>query len=96
MKGLPNLGLISTATRASISGTSTCEDIAMSLSGFSRQMISDVLVIGLYWAVAWGISWLTGSDIVFYLIGALATIVGLGAIIDEIRSQLDEILTPYP
>ena len=68
----------------------------MSLSGFSRQMISDVLVIGLYWAVAWGISWLTGSDIVFYLIGALATIVGLGAIIDEIRSQLDEILTPYP
>ena len=68
----------------------------MSLSDFLTQMVSYVLMIGLYWAVAWGIGWLTGSDIVFYLIGALATIVGLGAIIDEIRSQLDEILTPYP
>ena len=68
----------------------------MSLYGFSTQMISDVLVIGLYWAVAWGISWLTGSDIVFYLIGALATIVGLQVIIGEIRSQLDEAVPPYP
>ena len=68
----------------------------MSLYGFSTQMISDVLVIGLYWAVAWGISWLTGSDIVFYLIGALATIVGLQVIIGETRSQLDGIFSRYP
>ena len=68
----------------------------MSLYGFSTQMISDVLVIGLYWAVAWGISWLTGSDIVFYLIGALATIVGSQVIIGDIRSLLDEALPRYP
>jgi hypothetical protein len=70
--------------------------LAMSLSDFSTQMISDVLMVGVYWAVAWGIGWLTGSSGVFYLIGALATIVGLGAIIEEIRSQLDEALPPYP
>jgi hypothetical protein len=68
----------------------------MSLSDFLTQMISDVLMIGLYWAVAWGIGWLTGSSGVFYLIGALATIVGLQVIIGEIRSQLDEALAPYP
>ena len=53
-------------------------------------------MIGVYWAVAWGIGWLTGSSGAFYLIGAVATIVGLAAIIEEIRSQPDEILTPYP
>ena len=68
----------------------------MSLSDFLTQMISDVLMIGLYWAVAWGIGWLTGSSGVFYLIGALATIVGLGVIIEEIQCQLDEALPPYP
>jgi hypothetical protein len=90
------LPLISTATRASINGASTCEEIAMSLSDFSTQMISDVLMISLYWAVAWGIGWLTGSSGVFYLVGAIATIVGLRVIIGEIRSQLDEALPPYP
>jgi uncharacterized protein YjfI (DUF2170 family) len=68
----------------------------MSLYGFSTQMISDVLVIGLYWAVAWGIGWLTGSSGVFYLIGALATIVGLQVIIGDIRSLVDEALPRYP
>jgi len=68
----------------------------MSLSDFLTQMISYVLMIGLYWAVAWGIGWLTGSSGVFYLIGALATIVGLGVIIEEIQCQLDEALPPYP
>ena len=68
----------------------------MSLSDFSTQMISDVLMISLYWAVAWGIGWLTGSSGVFYLVGAIATIVGLRVIIGEIRSQLDEALPPYP
>ena len=68
----------------------------MSLSDFLTQMISDVLMIGLYWAVAWGIGWFTGSSGVFYLSGALATIVGLQVIIWEIRSQLDEAVPPYP
>jgi hypothetical protein len=41
--------------------------------------------------------WLAhGSSGVFYLIGALATIVGLQVIIGEIRSQLDDALAPYP
>ena len=68
----------------------------MSLSDFLTQMISYVLMIGLYWAVAWGIGWLTGSSGVFYLIGALATIVGLQVIIGETRSQLDGIFSRYP
>ena len=68
----------------------------MSLSDFLTQMISYVLMIGLYWAVAWGIGWFTGSSGVFYLSGALATIVGLGVIIEEIQCQLDEALPPYP
>ena len=68
----------------------------MSLSDFLTQMISYVLMIGLYWAVAWGIGWLTGSSGVFYLIGALATIVGSQVIIGDIRSLVDEALPRYP
>ena len=68
----------------------------MSLSDFLTQMVSYVLMIGLYWAVAWGIGWFTGSSGVFYLIGALATIVGLQVIIGDIRSLVDEALPRYP
>jgi hypothetical protein len=56
-------------------------------NSLSTQLISRVLVIALFWGIAWGIGWLTGSNLAFYLIGALGTVIGVQGIVREIRFQ---------
>jgi hypothetical protein len=56
-------------------------------NSLSTQLISRVCVIAMFWGAAWGVGWLTGSNIAFYLIGALGTIIGIQGIIREIRFQ---------
>jgi hypothetical protein len=51
------------------------------------QLISRVLVIAIFWGIAWGVGWLTGSNIAFYLIGALGTVIGVQGIVREVRFQ---------
>ena len=56
-------------------------------NSLSTQLISRVLVIATFWGIAWGVGWLTGSRIAFYLVGALGTVVGVRDIVREIRFQ---------
>jgi hypothetical protein len=56
-------------------------------NSLSTQLLSRILVIAVFWAIAWGVGWLTGSTIAFYVIGALATVIGLQGIVREIRFQ---------
>jgi hypothetical protein len=56
-------------------------------NSLSTQLISRVLVIAMSWGIAWGVGWLAGSNIAFYLIGALGTVVGVRGIVREIRFQ---------
>ena len=56
-------------------------------NSLSTQLLSRVLVIAMFWAVAWGVGWLTGSNVLLYLIGALGTVMGIQGIIREIRFQ---------
>jgi predicted phage tail protein len=56
-------------------------------NSLATQLIARVCVIAMFWGGAWGVGWLAGSSIVFYLIGALGTVMGIQGIIREIRLQ---------
>jgi hypothetical protein len=62
--------------------------VAVSLdnpNNLSIQLLSRVVVIAMFWGVAWCVGWLTGSSIAFYLIGGLGTVMGVQGIIRKIR-----------
>jgi hypothetical protein len=56
-------------------------------NSLSTQLIARALVIAAFWGIAWGVGWVTESNVAFYLIGALGTLMGIQGMVREIRFQ---------
>jgi hypothetical protein len=56
-------------------------------NSLSTHLLARVLGIAMFWGAAWAIGWLAGSNLTFYLIGVLGTIVVIPGIIREISFQ---------
>lgn len=75
------------ARRFPINPGGSCAMSSSHPDSLSIQLIARCLVLGGWWLVAWGLSWLFGSNIVFYVVGVLGTVISIQGIVREYRFQ---------